>query len=117
MSNVLERILRRQDMDEQQRRGLFTKLTGKLASVEGGMYRGFCAGIGNSPIFEAFEEGQKQEREACAKAEPTNDEIDAARYRWLRENRDVMLMTSFFGNGCINRTVEEVDSAIDSAMI
>jgi hypothetical protein len=53
-------------MNEQMRRGLFTKLTGKLASVEGGMYRGFCAGIGNSPVFEAFEAGQKQEREQCA---------------------------------------------------
>jgi hypothetical protein len=49
--------------------------------------------------------------------EPTQDEIDAARYRWLRENHDVMLVTNFFGNGCINRTVEEVDAAIDSAMI
>jgi len=55
-------------MNEQQRRGLFTKLTGKLASVEGGMYRGFCAGIGNVPVFEAFETGKKQEREACKEA-------------------------------------------------
>ena len=58
-----------------------------------------------------------QNMNRCVGPEPTNDEIDAARYRWLRENRDVMLVTSFFGNGCINRTVEEVDSAIDSAMI
>jgi len=32
---------------------------------------------------------------------------DAARYRWLRENRDVLLLTGFFGNGCINRTISE----------
>jgi len=42
--------------------------------------------------------------------------VEAARYRWLKENRDVMLLTSFFGNGCINRTIEEVDAAIDDAM-
>ncbi len=42
--------------------------------------------------------------------------IEAARYRWLKENRDVMLLTSFFGNGCINRSLEEVDAAIDDAM-
>ena len=38
---------------------------------------------------------------------------DAARYRWLRENRNVLLLTGFFGNGCINRTVDEVDAQID----
>ena len=39
---------------------------------------------------------------------------DAARYRWLREHREVLLLTGFFGNGCINRTIDEVDTAIDT---
>lgn len=40
----------------------------------------------------------------------------AARYEWLREKRAVLLITGFFGNGCINRTIEEVDDAIDAAI-
>lgn len=44
------------------------------------------------------------------------DAEDAARYRWLREHRDVLLLTGFFGNGCINRTLGEVDAEIDAAM-
>jgi hypothetical protein len=36
---------------------------------------------------------------------------DAVRYRWLREHRDVSLITDFFGNGCVNKTVEMVDAA------
>lgn len=43
--------------------------------------------------------------------------FDAKRYCWLRENRDVLLITGFFGNGCINRTIDEVDAAIDAAML
>lgn len=42
---------------------------------------------------------------------------DAARYRWLCENRDVLLLTGFFGDGCINRTIAEVHAAIDAAML
>ena len=41
---------------------------------------------------------------------------DAERYRWLRENRNVLLLTGFFGNGCTNRTIDEVDSMIDQAI-
>lgn len=40
---------------------------------------------------------------------------DAERYRLLRERRAVALLTAFFGNGCINRTIAEVDEAIDAA--
>ncbi len=42
---------------------------------------------------------------------------DAERYRWLCENRDVLLLTGFFGNGCINRTIDEVHAAIDDAIL
>lgn len=41
--------------------------------------------------------------------------VDAERYRWLRADRKTTLIVSFFGNGCINRTIEEVDAVIDAA--
>lgn len=41
-------------------------------------------------------------------------ERDGERYRWLRKWRQVLLLTGFFGNGCVNRTIEEVDVAIDA---
>jgi hypothetical protein len=44
------------------------------------------------------------------------DSVDALRYRWLRANRDAMLLTSFFGHGCTNRSIFEVDAAIDEAI-
>lgn len=68
-------------------------------------------------VFEEVKNGDTSALDAIRQQDKDKDKIDAARYRWLRENRDVMLVTSFFGNGCINRTVEEVDAAIDSAMI
>jgi hypothetical protein len=46
----------------------------------------------------------------------TDDARDAKRYRWLRENRPVLLITGFFGNGCVNRRIEEVDHEIDAAL-
>lgn len=42
------------------------------------------------------------------------DREDAERYRWLCKKREVMLLTAFFGNGCINRTIAEVDAVIDT---
>lgn len=52
-----------------------------------------------------------------AATQPVADEQrDAARYRWLRENRATLLITGFFGNGCINRAIDEVDKAIDRAI-
>jgi hypothetical protein len=44
------------------------------------------------------------------------DAKDAARYRWLRDKRSVLLLTGFFGNGCVNRYVHEVDATIDAAI-
>ena len=41
---------------------------------------------------------------------------DAARYRCLKQTRPVLLLTGFFGNGCVNRTIDEVDAAIDAAI-
>lgn len=41
--------------------------------------------------------------------------VDAERYRRLRDQRQTMLIVGFFGNGCVNRTIEEVDAAIDAA--
>lgn len=43
-------------------------------------------------------------------------ERDAARYRWLRKNRPVLLLTGFFGNGCINKLEEDADDYIDAAL-
>lgn len=52
----------------------------------------------------------------CGDAEQADEAVtDAERYQWLKENRPVLLMTGFFGNGCINRTIGEVDAAIDAA--
>jgi hypothetical protein len=48
---------------EQRRRGIFTKLTGKLASMEPQLYKMFCLGTRGDVVFKAFEEGRKQERE------------------------------------------------------
>lgn len=41
---------------------------------------------------------------------------DAYRYNWLKNNRAVLLITGFFGNGCVNKTITDVDTAIDTAM-
>jgi hypothetical protein len=41
---------------------------------------------------------------------------DAARYRWLRSRRDVTLITMFFGNGCVNKTIEMAEAKLDEAM-
>lgn len=55
--------------------------------------------------------------EAQAKSEPVaSDARDAARYRHLRQYRDVSLATMFFGNGCINKYRDDVDEAIDAAI-
>lgn len=42
---------------------------------------------------------------------------DALRYRWLKENRSTLLVTGFFGNGCINKGVDDVDAEIDSRRV
>lgn len=41
---------------------------------------------------------------------------DAERYRHLRDSRPVLLLTGFFGNGCVNHHITEVDAAIDAAL-
>ena len=43
-------------------------------------------------------------------------EKDAGRYRFLCEKYDVSLLTTFFGNGCINKKIDDVNRAIDTAM-
>lgn len=40
----------------------------------------------------------------------------AARYRWLRARRDVTLTVMFFGNGCVNKTIEMAEAKLDEAM-
>ena len=50
---------------------------------------------------------------------PTPDESvlrDAERYRWLRDNKHVTLVTGFFGNCCINKSMDDVNEDIDAAM-
>lgn len=56
--------------------------------------------------------------ERIAQLERELDEArkDAERYRCLKQKRPVLLLTGFFGNGCINCTLDEVDAAIDAAM-
>jgi outer membrane murein-binding lipoprotein Lpp len=41
---------------------------------------------------------------------------DADRYRLLKEIRGVSLITSFFGNGCINKTMSDVEETLDAAI-
>jgi hypothetical protein len=41
---------------------------------------------------------------------------DAERYRWLRAHRPVLLLTGFFGNGCMNKNIHEVDATIDAKL-
>lgn len=43
-------------------------------------------------------------------------EKDAGRWRFLCEKYDVSLLTTFFGNGCINKKIDDVNRAIDTAM-
>ena len=38
---------------------------------------------------------------------------DARRYGELRKNHTTSLIIMFFGNGCINRTIEEVEAVLD----
>ena len=39
---------------------------------------------------------------------------DADRWRTIVQQRPVLLITGFFGNGCVNRTIEDVERAIDA---
>ena len=41
---------------------------------------------------------------------------DAARYRWLRDERSVTIDTMLHGNGCRARSADELDAAIDERM-
>lgn len=44
------------------------------------------------------------------------DACDAARYRYLRDERRVMLNAAFFGNAARQRSPQELDAVIDSAL-
>jgi hypothetical protein len=58
---------------------------------------------------------ENQLRESAPSA-GTQEVKDAARYRWLCDHSPVTLLVRFFGNGCVNRTIDEVHAAIDAAM-
>jgi hypothetical protein len=45
-----------------------------------------------------------------------SDALDARRYRWLRKNREVTMIVSCFGNGCVNKTIEDAEAKLDAAM-
>lgn len=47
------------------------------------------------------------------KVETFDDQLDAERYRWLKAKRETLLITGLFGNGCINKTVADVEAVID----
>ena len=53
---------------------------------------------------------------ARLRAELERDAADAARYRWLRRRRVVLLTTAFFGNGCVNKDGLDADAYIDDAL-
>jgi hypothetical protein len=57
-----------------------------------------------------------RDRAQAAEAEAERLRADAERYQHLRSERPTLLITGFFGNGCVNRTIEEVDAAIDAAL-
>lgn len=40
---------------------------------------------------------------------------EAARYRWLRETHATTLIVTMFGNGCVNKSIEDAETAIDAA--
>ncbi len=42
---------------------------------------------------------------------------EAKRYRWLRDERPVTIDTMLHGNGCRARSADELDAAIDAAML
>ena len=46
--------------------------------------------------------------------ETFDDQIDAARYRWLKNNRATSLIINLFGNGCVNKTFADVEAVIDN---
>lgn len=45
--------------------------------------------------------------------EPPTDEIEAKRYQWLKDHYSTTLIIAFFGNGCINKTMADVENVID----
>jgi len=47
---------------------------------------------------------------------PADVAKDAAMYRFLVTNRPVLLLTGFFGNGCTNKTIEDVEAAINKSL-
>ena len=62
----------------------------------------------------ARERNAESDRADAAERRVGELEADARRYRYLREKRDVLLCTGFFGNCCVNKTVADVDAAIDT---
>ena len=40
---------------------------------------------------------------------------DAERWQYMEAHREVALITAFFGNGCINKTIADMRAAIDTA--
>jgi hypothetical protein len=55
------------------------------------------------------------ERFAAFMGECFADLEDAERWRQLKKDRAVLLVTGYFGNGCVNRTVDDVEAVIDAA--
>lgn len=43
-------------------------------------------------------------------------EADAKRYQWWKRHKEITLLTSFFGNGCVNKTIAMVEAEIDAAL-
>lgn len=58
--------------------------------------------------LQALVGGEKQRADAA--------EADAKRYAELWRSKEVTIITSYFGNGCVNKTRTDVERVIDEAM-
>ena len=63
---------------------------------------------------DALQESNRQESAAMALL-LERAEVDAERWRWWIERYPVTTITTFFGNGCVNKTVEMAIAEIDVA--
>lgn len=50
-----------------------------------------------------------------ARAECDRLRADAEYWRYVQDRRPTMLIVGFFGNGCVNKTMQDVKDAIDEA--
>ena len=76
-----------------------------------------CENCGDTSVSFVFSEDVKALERDLARLTEDKEALrkDAERYQTLRTKRPVLLITGFFGNFCVNKTVDDVDAAIDAA--